>query len=259
MLDEIKKLERRTYLKYVAGILIGIIPFLIFWKTKGSLATVFIIAGGFLIIISFIALSASFDFYYKLKGRLREQETGEEFRETYIDWPPWVKNWGGLLYLIIIMFGVGLGGGMHENDFGGTRFVWHSLIAGVLIGLLLFYTLRLIYTNWTSNRKKAAEIAFYFVITSVFVTVCAGPLVNKVFAVAEIKCDNYSLKRITRKYKDDKSYIHVKTGRGDERFKPHRSFYNQLNETDSVITLCVRKGALGYEYVEEFRKPASIH
>ena len=255
MPDEIKKLERKTYLKFLAGILIGIIPFIVFWNTKGTMAAIFIIAGLLLIIISLLGFSASFEAFYKLKGKLREEETGEEFKETYIDWPPWLKKWGGYLYLIIVISGIGLFASMHENDFGGNRFVWHSLVAGAIIGLLLFYILKLIYANWTSHRDKSSEIAFYIILSTVFIAVCAGPILNKSFATAPLNCRQYAMKKITKKYLTGKRYIHVTIGNRSERFKPGGRLYNTITGDDSVIILCVRKGALGYDYVEKFMKP----
>ena len=255
MLDEIKKLERKIYLKFLAGILIGIIPFIIFRNTKGTVAAIFIIAGILLILISLLGFSTTFDTFYKLKGKLREEQTGEQFRETYIEWPPWLKKWGGYLYLIVIIFGIGLFASMHENDFGGNMFVWHSIIAGIIIGLLLFNFLKLINTNWTTNRNKSSEIAFYIVLSSVFIVVCAGPILNKSFASTPVSCRQYPMKKITKKYMTGNRYIHVIVGNRSERFRPAQRFYNNITKDDSVIILCTRKGALGYEYVEDFMKP----
>jgi len=255
VLDEIKKLERKTYLKFLAGIVIGSIPLFIFWNTKGTVAAIFIIAGLLLIIISLLGFSATFDMFYKLKGKLREEDTGEEFRETYIDWPPWLKKWGGLLFTFVFVFGIGLFASRHENNFGGNRFIWHSFIAGVIIGLLLFYILNLINTDWTNSRNKSYEIAFYIVLSTVFVVVCAGPVINKSFATSTVSCRQYPMERIITKHKTDKGFIHVTIGDRSERFKPGWQFYNKITKDDSVIILCIKKGALGYEYVEKFMKP----
>ena len=255
VLDDIKKLEQRTYLKFLAGILIGILPITIFWNTRGTIAAILTIAGVLLILICLLAFSATFDVFYKLKGKLREKETGEEFRETYIDWPPWLKKWGGYLYFIIISIGFGFFASMHENDFGGNRFVWHSVTAGVIIGLLIFYILKLINTNWTTNRNKSYEIAFYIVLSTVFIFVCAGPSINKNFAVGPANCQTYPMKKITQKHKMDKGYINVAVRNRSERFKPGWPFYYKITKDDSVIILCVRKGALGYDYVEKFIMP----
>ena len=255
MLDDLKKLERRTYLKFLAGILIGIFPIIIFWNIRGTFAAILTIAGALLILISLLAFSTTFDIFYKLKGKLREQETGEEFKETYIDWPPWWKKWGGYIYIIIISVGFGFFASMHENDFGGNKFVWHSVIAGVIIGLLIFFILKLINTNWTTNRNKSSEIAFYIVLSTAFIFLCAGPSINKNFAVGLANCQQYPMKKITKKNKTDKGYINVTVGDRLERFKPGWPFYHKITKDDSVVILCIKKGALGYDYVEEFVKP----
>ena len=144
---------------------------------------------------------------------------------------------------------------MHENDFGGNKFVWHSVIAGVIIGLLIFFILKLINTNWTTNRNKSSEIAFYIVLSTAFIFLCAGPSINKNFAVGLANCQQYPMKKITKKNKTDKGYINVTVGDRLERFKPGWPFYHKITKDDSVVILCIKKGALGYDYVEEFIKP----
>ena len=194
--------------------------------------------------------------FYKLRGKLREQETGEEFKETYINWHPWLRKWGWIPYSIVITLGIGLFATMHENDFGGTRFVWHSVIAGIIIGFIIYYILRLINTHWNDNKNKSYEIAFYVILAATFIAVCSGPALNKAFANGVATCKAYPMERILKKHRTDKGFIHVVIGDRLERFKPGWDIYHQLMPTDSVIILCVKKGALGYEYVETFRLPS---
>lgn len=255
MLDEIKKTERKTYKKYVFFIVIGIVFGAIGLKLKGWYADVLVILGGIIVIIFLQLLTHTYTVYHKIKGELREEETGELFRKTYIEWPAWVKKFGGIIYLLIIGVCFSFFGAMHENDFGGLRFLWHSMLFGLLAGFTIYSILKLRFANWSSCRNKSYEIAFYLIVSSLFISVCFGPVVNKYFAKDDLQCNNYRLISHDKNYKKGSQYIHVLVNGKDERFNPSADFFNQLSDTDSLVILCKRKGFLGYEYVEEFRLP----
>ena len=254
-LDEIKKAERKTYKNYLFFIFIGIVLVAIGFKLKGWYADVLVILGGIIVIIFLHIIANTFNIYYKIKEKLCEEETGEPFKETYIEWPGWVQKFGGILYMLIIGVGFSLFGAMHENDFGGLRFVWHSLLFGLLAGFAINSILKLRFTNWSSSRNKSLEIAFYIIVSSIFISVCFGPVVNKNFAKGDLQCNNYELLSHDKNYKKGSEYIHVLVNGKNERFNPYKAFFNQLSDDDSTVILCIRRGFLGYEYVEEFRLP----
>lgn len=253
LIEDIKKEERKKYKKYflftIAGIILGAIGF----KFTGWFANLLVIIAGIILIICLNLFSSAFDSYYKIKGKLREEETGELFKESYIEWPAWVNKYGWIISYPILGLGIGLFASMHENDLGGLRFLWHSILVGLVGGFGISSLLKLRYTSWSSNRNKSQEITFYIVILSLFISVCLGPIVNKYFAKDESHCDNYKLLNHNKNYKTGEKYIHVLVKGRDERFKPSFKFFNQLTDKDSVVILCKRKGFLGYEYVEEFR------
>ena len=254
-IKEITRLERRLYLRCAAGLLAGGILVALAWTSKSIAATITVIAGLLITLISLLAFLYFVDMFYKIKGRLRAEQTGEDFRETYIEWPQWLKKWGWTIHLLVITPGILLFASMHENDFGGLQFVGHSIFFGLGAGILLYLLLRLKFTGWSSHRNKSIEIGFYITLSVLFLTVCLGPLINKSFASTPVKCNTYYLEESSREYTKRMKYIHVRIGNRSERFEPPHSFLRSLTgQTDSVI-LCVRKGWLGYDYVGEFRLP----
>lgn len=255
LIDDIKKQERKTYKKYFLIIITGIAIGTIGFKLTGWFANLLVITAGIIVIISLNMFSSTFDSYYKLKGRLREEETGEPFKETYIEWPVWLNKYGWIISYTLLALGIGLFASMHENDLGGLRFLWHSVLVGLVGGFGMNSLLKLRYTSWSSTRNKSHEITFYIVLLSVFICVCLGPVINKYLAKDELHCDNYQLLSHDKNYKTGKKFIHVLIKGEDERFNPSAAFFNQLSDKDSIVILCKRKGFLGYEYVEEFRLP----
>jgi hypothetical protein len=254
LIDDVKKEERKIYKKYFLFIVTGIIIGAIGFKLTGWFANLLVIFAGLIVIVNLSLFSTTFDNYYKMKGRLREEQTGEPFKETYIEWPAWLNKYGWILSSIILTLGIGLFAAMHENYFG-LRFLGHSVLFGLVAGFAANSLLKLRYTNWSSSPNKSNEITFYIVLLSVFISVCLGPSVNKYFTTNELHCDNYRLLSYDKNYKTGSKYIHVLVKGENERFNPSYSFFEKLSNKDSVVTLCWRKGLLGYEYVEEFRLP----
>jgi hypothetical protein len=184
---------------------------------------------------------------------LTEAEPNKDFKETYINWHPLLRKWGWLIYYVLIFAGFTFFASLHENDFGGLKFVWHSLIAGLVTGVLLFLILKLRFTSWADNKNKSAEIALYTILSSVFLTICLGPLINKNTGTNKTDCREFKLLIPDKKDRNGRKYIHINTGKGKERFMPQKSFLKRLKRTDSLLILCIRKGGLGYEYVHEFK------
>ena len=251
-IEEIKKLERKAYIKCLLLLLLGIAIMFFSLKIKGTVGNVLFPIGLVVLVGSILVLYSYFRSFYEVKARIRAEETGEEYRETYIEWHPWLKKYGGYIYFFLISVGFGFFAKQHENDFGGTRFVWHSVIAGFLAGILLFLFLRLVYTNWSSNKNKSYEIAFWIILATMFVFVCFGPLINRITAEPAIRCDRYMISEPEKKKKRDQ-YLMVDVNGRSERFEPPGKIMQKLTENDSSIILCVQQGGLGYEFVKEFR------
>ncbi len=252
--EYIKQFEKKIYIKCGAFIITGILLIALGWKWKSIWADVLVVGGCLIVVIALIVFSAMFDTLYKVKGKIREGKTGEEFKETYIEWPGWIKKYGWLLYFILLLPGYFFAK-KHENDFEGNSFLWHSVIAGIFLGLLTYQLLKLKFTNWVDNKNKKAEVLFYFILSGIIVCTCTGPPVNIYFAKGKADCKLYQLNKYGKNHKTGTKYLHVKVGDVEERFNPPNDFFKKLTSNDSLIILCVKKGFLGYKFVEEFKLP----
>jgi hypothetical protein len=254
-LDEIKREERKLYKKYAAFILAGALLIASGWKWKSVWGDVCVISGGIIIIISITVLSSLFDNFYKIKGKIREAETGEEFKETYIEWPGWAKRFGGIICAVLALSGISLLAVKHENSFGGNTFLWACMFSGVTAGFVADFLLKLKFRNWSSSLNKKREISFYIVLSALFLSVCLGPLINETLATGSYNCQKFQLIPFDKNNSTRKKFIHVIVNGKKERFDPPRSFFNQLSGNEREIILCVQKGFLGYEFVEAFKLP----
>jgi hypothetical protein len=118
-------------------------------------------------------------------------------------------------------------------------------VAGFVAGLIIYNILKLQRPTWNDNRNMSLEIGFYIIVSSIYVCVVLGPLVNNQLAVAPPVCKEYIVLSKSSKY------FHINNNGKKERFKPRASFLKKVEE-GKPVTLCVRKGYLGYEYVDRF-------
>ena len=246
-LDDIKKFERKIYLVCLGGAALGAALLAIVWKSKGIWATIGGIAGILLMLIGMILFGFFFDTFYKVKAKMRAEANMEIYQETYIQWPAWFVKWGRTTLLIVLCV-VWRFASMHENDFGGNTFVWHSIAGGVIIGLILYNLVRLQSPKLSANPNMSAEIGFYIVIGFVYLFLVFGPMLNRHWATSNPVCREYKL------IKAGSKYIHISNNGKKERFEPPRSFTKSLGERSAVV-LCIRKGYFGYEFVESFQLP----
>ena len=245
-LDDINRFERKIYLVCLAGLAAGLILLAIVWAKNGWVSGILGAVGIILIILSLIMLGFFINFFYKMKVQMRGDASLEVPRETYITWPAWYTKWGRTVMLMVAIYGGYTLARMHENDFGGNRFVWHSLIGGLIAGLVIYNLIRLQKPGWTANPNMGTEIGLYIVIGCVYLFVVLGPLINKSFAQSAPICKEYVL------LESGSKYINISNNGKSERFQPPPGLRKQLAGKKTVV-LCTRKGYLGYDYVETFR------
>lgn len=233
----------------------GILSIAAGWDKARWPGGILVIGGAILLLVAFLKIMALLLAWYELIKKAREEETGILEPDSYITWPAWFNRGGGFLIHIFLFIGITFGAARHENDFGGLSFLIHSLVAGLLTGYGIFHILSLYFRSWNDHKNKRIEIAFYIILFTVFLFVSLGPLVNKYWSRSTSECKTYVIESSYRQRRSNQKYIRVKTDDRTERFEPSPAILRQLNPGDSLITLCIKKGALGYAFVDEFRIP----
>ena len=227
---------RNRFILLVAGIVLISAG----WKKSGWPANVMVIGGAILALFAFMAILGLLLTWHEIRKKIKEEETGIIQPDSYINWPPWFNRGAWLVIYMLLFIGISFGSSKHENDFGGVGFLIHSLVAGLLTGFGVFHLLSLYFVSWNDHKNKRIEIGFYIVLVTVFLFVSLGPVVNE---------SSYRQRRLKEKY------IRIRIEDRTERFEPSPAILRRLNPGDSLITLCIKKGALGYKFVYEFRIP----
>lgn len=245
-IDDIKRFEKKVYLFCLAGLAAGAILLALVWKTGGVIGGIVGTAGIILIILALVMIGFFFNFFYKVKAKMDADASMESCKESQITWPEWFTKWGRGVLVMILTAVLYIFGSMHENDFGGNRFVFHSIIGGVIAGLVVYNIVKLQKPNWNNNPNLSIEIGLYIVAGCVYLFVSLGVVANQRFAKAPASCKEFTLMQASA------PYIVIDNNGKKERFKPSRAFAEQAVGKKTVL-LCIKKGYFGYEYVESFR------
>jgi hypothetical protein len=255
MNPELKKIMltrlRDRFILLVAGVVLVSAG----WKKSGWPADVLVIGGAILALYAFMTIMGLLLTWHEIRKKTEEEETGILQPDSYINWPPWFNRGAAFVIHILLFIGITFGASRHENDFGGLSFLIHSLVAGLLTGYGVFHLLSLYFTSWNDHKNKRVEIAFYIILVTVFLFVSLGPVLNEYWARSSSECKNYVIESSYRQRRLKEKYIRVRTEDRTERFEPSPAILRRLNPGDSMITLCIKKGALGYKFVDEFRIP----
>lgn len=236
-------------------LLAGIFSVAAGWDLARWPGGILVIGGAITLIWAFLNIMGLLLAWHELKKRAREEETGIIEPDSHIVWPAWFKRGAGLVIHILLVIGITFGASRHENDFGGNKFVFHSLLAGFIFGYLLFRILLLFFKSWNEHENKRIEVAFYIILLTIFLFVSLGPLINQFWAGKKTECATYEIEHSSRHRNATGKYIHIRFDKRIERFNPPYSLLNQLGPSDSLLILCVKTGALGYKFVDEFRIP----
>lgn len=167
----------------------------------------------------------------------------------------WWKDFGGAIYHIIISIGIGAGAKMHENDFGGLRFLWVSLVAGAVIGFMICRIIIFFYSDWSYLQQHKQQFYAEVIFAGIFLAACISPFINQYANDKPAICNSFIIEPSDRQKNTQSKYITVLTERGKERFEPPNRILSKLHNGDSVLELCIKKGRLGFDYVDEFRIP----
>lgn len=233
----------------------GILSVAAGWDMPRWPGGILVVGGAITLLFTLLKIMGLLSAWHELKKKAREEESGILEPDSYITWPSWFNRGAGLVIHILLFAGITFGAARHENDFGGNKFVFHSFLAGLIFGYILFRILLLFFDSWNEHKNKRIEIAFYIILLTIFLSLSLGPFVNQFWAGKKTECATYQMKVSKRSRNSGSKYVHIHIGNRTERFNPPYSLLHQLGPHDSLLTLCVKTGFFGYKYVDEFRLP----
>ncbi|HRI61357.1 MAG TPA: hypothetical protein PK228_16570 [Saprospiraceae bacterium] len=140
-----------------------------------------------------------------------------------------------------------------DNTIHGMSLCWYAGFTGILIAAVLILILKKTNPAILYKRKMRTNLLVGIVLGCVFVSASVASFINHRFPGAYQNCRSYSKGEKGRNTRRGGTWLYLKVDDGgEERFEVNMDLYNSVKEGGQVV-LCTRKGALGFDFVTEFR------
>ncbi len=141
-----------------------------------------------------------------------------------------------------------------DNTIHGMRLAGYACFAGILIAAVLILILKKTNPAILTERKMRTNLVVGLVLGCVFLSASVASFINHRYADADQNCHTYSIEQKAQNTRKGHLYLlYIKAdGRCEERFEVSGDLYKSVKEGGPVV-LCTRKGALGFDFVTEFR------
>ena len=141
-----------------------------------------------------------------------------------------------------------------DNTIHGMSLAWNACFAGILIAAVLILILKKTNPAILYERKMRTNLVVGLVLGCVFLSASVASFINHRYADANQNCREYFIEQKAQNTRKAHLYLlYIKAdGSCEERFEVSGDLYKSVKEGGPVI-LCTRKGALGFDFVTEFR------
>ena len=134
------------------------------------------------------------------------------------------------------------------------RLAGYACFAGILIAAVLILILKKTNPAILYERKMRTNLVGALVLGCIFVSAAVASFINHRYADADQNCHIYSIEQKAQNTRKGHLYLlYIKADDNcEERFEVSGDLYKSVKEGGPVV-LCTRKGALGFDFVTEFR------
>lgn len=239
---------RKDFFKRLLYIGICIIPILIFANNKDEFRLVplpFFLFGMYQLILIVGQSQLIVDDFFPPKTY---DEKTTKLIDKFIYYFSMTLFFGGLVFEIFEIRVI-------DNTINGTTFFWKSAFIGLAIAALLTIILKLTNSSVYDESSRRYSVHFGLFIGFFLFVPAIASYINHTYSENNENCKAYEIVRKSTGGKRNKSsWLFLKIDyNSEERFDVSRSFYDKVSEGGQV-KLCTKKGKLGYEVVESFKR-----
>lgn len=141
-----------------------------------------------------------------------------------------------------------------DSTFNGSGLFWKAGFLGIPIAILITIILKATNPSVYFESKRRYMVHFCLFVGCFFWAAAGGSFINHFYAKNEISPKEFTLiKKSIGGGRHNSHFIFLDTKPSEERFEVKESFYETLNEGETLLLDC-KKGRLGYDVVVAFRK-----
>lgn len=140
-----------------------------------------------------------------------------------------------------------------DNTIHGMSLVWGACFTGILVAAALLLILNKTNPAILYERKMRNNLIGAIALGCVFLSMFVASFINHRFAGVAQNCRSFTIESKAQNKRRGGCWLYLKVGNGnEERFEVSYDLFNAAKEGGQVV-LCTRKGALGFDFVTEFR------
>ncbi len=141
-----------------------------------------------------------------------------------------------------------------DNTINGTTLFWRWASTGLILAIVITIYLKRKKSLFDEYSETRIGVHFGLFLGLFLLLPGIGSLINHSFASNETNCIETEIKRKSLGASKLRSRFIFPTNPvlQNERFDVTNHFYNQIEQGDTIIT-CLKEGALGYTFVDQFK------
>ncbi|TWI81506.1 hypothetical protein IQ13_2524 [Lacibacter cauensis] len=244
----------QLFYKPVLFLLLATVAIAAIWKVEIKwIALPAFVTAGLVIIYQLHKISLLFDIKYKIALE-KEREKNMLNEEIKV---PWSKKKESLLYygmqivFFICGYSITFSGKLIENYLNWKDFILEALLVGGFIGYLCYRLFRHYIHPVFYEREKEDHVKLAAFVIPILISFHAMVWINKLKPSAVIANSELIVTDKGENYRYGNKYIFLNIDYKQVRFEIPKKDFMKIREKDTV-TIVIRKGALGFNYVDSF-------
>ena len=244
----------QLFYKPVLFLLLATVAIAAIWKVEIKwIALPVFVTAGLVIIYQLHKLSLLFEIKYKI-AKEEEHEKNMLNEEVRVPWSKRKENF--LYYAMQLLFYVctlliSLSGKQIENYLNWKDFILEALLVGGFIGYLCYRLFRHYIHPVFYEREKEDHVKLAAFVIPLLISFHAMVWINKLKPSAVIANSKLIVTNKGENYRYGNKYIFLNIDNKQVRFEIPKKDFMKIREKDTV-TIVIRKGALGFNYVDSF-------
>ncbi len=237
---------RREALKSITLLAIGVIVTALVWPEKGLLRFV-VVASLFAILFGLYGLlknsSALYYSFFPFKPNTKKP-VGPNYKGIY--YASMGLFWGAIVLVVFEIDKI-------DNTIRGMKLFWQYGLLGVFISIVLLLVIEFVAKSVYNIFGRRFSISIALLLGLFLLLPTAASFYNRMYTPSNLQYKKYAVvskNRLGSRYKSN--YINVTIEKEIERLKINDELYYKLEVNDS-IELGIKKGALGFDFVQTIK------
>jgi hypothetical protein len=157
-----------------------------------------------------------------------------------------------IFFIASVLYGI-VFSKMNRNTFYDAELIWLFIFLGLLLTIIIVRLLKRKRQEIFCDSSRRFMAYFTLMISLPIILFTTAILCNWAFAKDSIVCSSYEINRKSSGGRNKAYWLYISVKDNQQKILVSRQFYESVNQNEQ-ITLCLKYGLLGYDYLVDYRK-----